>query len=331
MRIALLAPCLPPESLGGMALSVASLARRLATAGHRVSLLVMGPGGNGADGGVSVQCGLMRPSQVSAVLAADPPDLLIATGRKPAQMLPALAGGRRYRTLLYLQDAFSDLSGMSGMVDSFVFCSHYLRQFYGQRHAVGGEVIPCIVERADYAGISTSRERVLAFGLSRVKRPDTAYHVAARLPQIPVDVIRTWGAVLRFRHLPLLYRRNLTLRSPVSNPAAVYAKARVILVPSDTEGWCRVVTEGQFAGIPAIGRAVGALPESMGEGGCLLPANASRDDWVRAVARVYSDEGYHRALIAAARQAADRALLQPEAILRQWNRLLGAETVAAGG
>jgi glycosyltransferase involved in cell wall biosynthesis len=52
--------------------------------------------------------------------------------------------------------------------------------------------------------------------------------------------------------------------------AAAYAKADVLVVTSQHEGFCVPVTEAMAVGLPVVAYAQGALPEVMGEGGVLV-------------------------------------------------------------
>ena len=97
---------------------------------------------------------------------------------------------------------------------------------------------------------------------------------------------------------------------------AVYRRARLLLAPSPwEEAWCRVVTEAQFSGIPALASDRGGLPESVGPGGLLVPADAPHDAWLTALGRMWDDPDQLDALSAAARRHAARPEIRPESII----------------
>lgn len=324
MRIAFLSSTYPPQSMSGTALTIASLARRLVAAGHQVWVLVIGnasarpPAGSG-ETQERVIWNVDAAGGLHKIISDIDPDAIVGTGRKA----PALDRRTPLRCL-YLQDAFVNIEPI--LVQSYnryIFASSFLREHYNKL-GIDGPVVHPLVERDRYLGIAGSRGSVVSFGLSSVKRPDIVYELARRLPARQFSIFHTWGGKFRLRHLPLLLRRNVRLKSPVDDPQAIYGDARLILVPSDTEGWCRVVTEGQFAGIPTIGRAVAALPESIGTGGCLLPADASADQWALAVDRAFGDDEHYRRLSAAATEAGRRREILPDYIAGQWERLLGS-------
>jgi glycosyltransferase involved in cell wall biosynthesis len=70
----------------------------------------------------------------------------------------------------------------------------------------------------------------------------------------------------------------------------VYARARFLLAPSLwREAWGRVASEAQCSGLPVIGSDRGGLPEAIGPGGVVIPAEADLAGWVAAVRRLWSD------------------------------------------
>jgi glycosyltransferase involved in cell wall biosynthesis len=62
------------------------------------------------------------------------------------------------------------------------------------------------------------------------------------------------------------------------------------LVPSRwKESWGRVVSEAQISGIPVLASDHGGLPESVGEGGFLLPPDEV-DAWSACLKKVTTDK-----------------------------------------
>ncbi len=65
---------------------------------------------------------------------------------------------------------------------------------------------------------------------------------------------------------------NVHVGEPTRNMKAVYARTKVLLVPSLCfEAWGRVATEAVLNGIPVLASASGGLPEAVGKGGLTLP------------------------------------------------------------
>jgi len=101
--------------------------------------------------------------------------------------------------------------------------------------------------------------------------------------------------------------KNVTWRAAGSDMRDVYRHARIVLAPSRwSEAWCRVVTEAHISGIPVIATGIGGLPESVGDGGILRPADAGIDRWANAVESLLTDPAVYERYVAAARTASQR-------------------------
>ncbi len=83
--------------------------------------------------------------------------------------------------------------------------------------------------------------------------------------------------------------------------AAHYRAADVFVSLSEHEGFCVPVLEAWNAGLPVVALAAGALPETVGGAGLLLPTKRSPAFSAAAVARVVGDDGLRRRLADAGR------------------------------
>lgn len=319
----------PPHFRDGTAISFAVLARRLAASGWAVTVLVSkgqkrrdsGPVRPGA-GEIGVRFGLRAAEAMIAAVAARPSDVVVTSKNFGFALQLARAIAPR-RTVMYFQGQSGGKSPPPAPPTLDVaFASQFLHNLYAAPLGRDGPVLYPLIEPEAYRGISSRRTHVLAVGLGKVKRPDIVDAVARQMPDIRFDLVHNWAGAFRLRHLPLLFRRNLRLRPGVDDPKKLYGRARVLMVASDSEGWGRVVTEAQFAGIPTIARSVAALPESVGSGGVLLKPDASIADWVAAIRAVFADDGHYARLVAAARPMAERPELDPDRIYAGWLRLL---------
>jgi glycosyltransferase involved in cell wall biosynthesis len=57
------------------------------------------------------------------------------------------------------------------------------------------------------------------------------------------------------------------------------------------EGLCIPILEAMAAGVPVVGRSVGALPGTVGEAGLLLPVDAGPEMFAEAVGELLDDQG----------------------------------------
>lgn len=84
--------------------------------------------------------------------------------------------------------------------------------------------------------------------------------------------------------------------------AAHYRKADVFVTMSEHEGVCVPLLEAMSFDVPVVARAFGAIPETMGDAGLLLPARAGASLVAEALAEVISQEKLRRVLIDRGRQ-----------------------------
>jgi len=71
---------------------------------------------------------------------------------------------------------------------------------------------------------------------------------------------------------------------------ALYRRADLMATMSHHEGLCVPAIEAMSFGVPVIARAIAALPETIGQGGLLLPEDATPLTFAEAIARCLSDQ-----------------------------------------
>ncbi|WP_407563315.1 glycosyltransferase family 4 protein [Streptomyces sp. 184] len=94
----------------------------------------------------------------------------------------------------------------------------------------------------------------------------------------------------------------------------VYARTRVLLMPSSYESWGRVGVEAMASGIPVVAHPTAGLAESLGEAGIFVD-RSDLDGW-EAVLRKLGTTAEYR--LAAKRAKARSAELDPSAELTAW-------------
>lgn len=100
----------------------------------------------------------------------------------------------------------------------------------------------------------------------------------------------------------------------------VYARTRILFVPSSYESWGRVATEALCSGIPVVAHPTAGLVESLGSAGIFVDRK-DVDGWVAAV-RDLDDPGRYAAASAAARARAGELDALAESDLAGWETLL---------
>lgn len=188
-------------------------------------------------------------------------------------------------------------------------------------------VVPPYMRLDAYATEST-REFVTMINPRKVKGGELALDVAARCPDIPFLFVEGWvGSDDEVRTLRKRASRlkNLIWIGSQWDMRRVYGRTRLLLVPSlCKESWGRVVTEGQASGIPAVVSDAGALPETTGAGGVVVPTEAGAEHWARVVGRLWRDPAEYGELSRRAAEMGRRPQVQPEHVAAQFLALIGS-------
>lgn len=186
-------------------------------------------------------------------------------------------------------------------------------------------MIPSVVTVDRYL-VASTRERVLFVNPVPSYGLETALDLAAARPDVQFAFVEWWKledderAALNERLAAKL--PNVVLRPATTDPAAVYADARVLLAPFLLDGRPRVVLEAQANGIPVLARDLPALRETVGPGGRLVPADAPVEAWADALGSLIDDPERYREACDAARAYAGRKDVDPEVVVARFERAL---------
>ena len=99
-------------------------------------------------------------------------------------------------------------------------------------------------------------------------------------------------------HMKSLPFAGVKMTGPVSNKhlATYYKAASLYLSMSDHEGLCIPPTEAMSVGTPVVAKGACAIPETLGDGALLLPANAGPLVAAEAINEVFSNEALRNSL-----------------------------------
>jgi hypothetical protein len=97
-------------------------------------------------------------------------------------------------------------------------------------------------------------------------------------------------------------------------PEQVYARTRILLMPSNYESWGRAAVEAMCSGIPVIAHPTAGLRESLGDAGVFVDRDDT-DGWAAAIAEVSRHYAYHSKT---ARARAEELDAQADADLQAW-------------
>ena len=332
-----------PQMYGGAQSSTHELVTRLRARGHDVAVLagLTGDGWLGLRARVLLKLsrqGYVRDDSLGypvfrawfadqlaqRVVSDFNADVAIFQSRLPVAMAQAIDRDKT-RTFIYLRNVETvDLGGplSAATKTGFIANSHFTANRFAETDGVTAHVIHPMIEAATYR-VTSSRQNVTFINPHPNKGVDVALQLAAACPDVPFVFVRGWGLTADQEthlqtHLALL--PNVTLRPATTDMRSVYKDARIVLAPSQwEEAFGRIAAEAQVSGIPVIASAIGGLPEAVGDGGILLPADAPIADWATALRHLWHDAAEYEAVSNRALAHAQRDEMIPE---RQIDRLL---------
>jgi glycosyltransferase involved in cell wall biosynthesis len=178
------------------------------------------------------------------------------------------------------------------------------------------------VRAVDYA--TTPGDRVTLVNCCPEKGGEVLRELAKRLPDTKFLAVRgAYGDQVDYSSLP-----NVEVVDHVDGQRMrdeVYARSRVVLMPSSYESWGRVGVEALASGIPVLAAPTPGLMESLGDAGIFVDRN-DLEGWVQALT-LLEDQAEWEA--ASKRALARSAELDPAAELAAWCEAV--EATAARG
>jgi glycosyltransferase involved in cell wall biosynthesis len=145
----------------------------------------------------------------------------------------------------------------------------------------------------------TPGDAVTLINLDDNKGPRVVWELARRMPNVRFLGVRgSYGnQVMPPADLP-----NVEVLNNTSDIAAVYARTRVLLMPSGNESWGRTAMEAATSGIPTIASPTDGLRECLGDAGIYVdPADV--DGWEAALRALLKPRAWKKASKAAAARA----------------------------
>lgn len=265
------------------------------------------------------------------------PDLVLTYGNHPV-LIGALhaaracgaATVRTVRAYGYEHRAWFDDT------DRVLTNSRYVARHYQERIGLNSTALPSPILWSDVLGPEATRRFLTFVNPSLHKGAALFVRLADMLgrarPDIPILVVQSGDAAARLGAidgLDLTRYAQIVVSPPIPDARDLYGLTRLLLVPSVFhEPFGRVAAEAMINGIPALVSDRGALPETVDDGGvvlpvpawlepgsCLVPEAAELKPWFEAVTRLWDDPAEYQRVATAARTAAHR--LYDETSLRR--------------
>ncbi len=346
-----------PQMKGGLQSSADQLCRALLSRGHRVAVLagLMSSGWLGykahaetkvrkffigvsaakdySMGAYPVWRANIPWESVGGVVRSENPDAAIVLSVRSVPMALSIQDANVPFIMNFQDVEFHAHGGDLSKLGS-VHCvanSAFTAFRYAAHFPVSPTVIHPIIDEEKYR-VSSRQEKVLFISPTPRKGVDIALRVATLCPDIPFLFVESGPLEKKMRddlfkkldHLP-----NVSFMKAQADMRPVYEAAKILIVPSLwEEAYGRVAAEAIISGIPVIAYRRGGLPEAVGKGGILLPADASAEDWARRVRELWNDEDMYKSFSKAAFEESRQPTRSVEHKGRLWeqalNRLLNS-------
>lgn len=146
---------------------------------------------------------------------------------------------------------------------------------------------PCRLQ--DYRVPRPDARFITLVNLNADKGADTFYEVARRMPHHQFLAV---GGAYGKQIDPPADLRNVTYQPPTGNISRdVYARTRILMVPSRYESWGRVAVEALCSGIPVLAHPTPGLRESCGEAAIFCDRDDT-DAWCDAITALDDEQVY---------------------------------------
>lgn len=278
MRILAVLPTYGPVPPTGAVITTREYLRGLVAAGHSVEVVTTGrrSGRPRMEDGVKVwPLGNWRNA-----IQKRPQLLITHHGDRRAALVVRQLWRVPHLLMVHGMSANRDLGGPA----LAWFPSQACRDHYAD-YAGPSLVLPPPIDPALYG--TTPGDMATLNGATAAKGADVLAQVAARMPDMRFLVVKTVGRV------PPRMPRNVELIDR-TDPRAVYARTRVLLMPSTVESYGRAGAEAMLSGIPVLAAPLPGLREALGEAATYIPRD-DIDRWVEELRRLSDPDAYAEA------------------------------------
>lgn len=295
-----------PQHNAGAEMMAHTMLRELVRRGHRVEAWI--PEGNTGDydyEGVKV----FRPRHKSDPLTRCRDADLMLTHLYYTPRAKVIADATNTPLVAVSHNDFPDSRNWFGTgVDLLVYNSQWMADSMG----MPGIIVRPPVYPEEY--VTTAGEHVTAVNLAEIKGPEIFYGLAQRFPNT-----RFLGVCGAYSPQDLRYDvpnvKIIGNVEPREMRDKVYARTRVMLIPSLYESWGRVGVEAMASGIPVIASPTPGTREALGYAGHFPTDRADLDQWAALLAPLLERQGWRAASRLARQRSAE---LDPRAELAAW-------------
>ncbi len=310
MRVLAMLHLMPPHHNAGAERMVLSMLQALVQAGHHVDVLLSQTHPEiTADyeiRGINVHRHRDKTDPFRFISDAD----VIVTHLENTPRATALGEAHRIPVVKVVHNTFAATRAqLQRGVSLAVYNSQWMAEEFSDI-PVESIVVRPPVAVADYE--TKPGDAITLINLYEPKGPKTFYSMAERFPELPFLAVKGAYGPQVIRDLPNVEHVDHIDGDHMRDQ--VYARTKILLVPSEYESWGRVGIEAMASGIPVVAHPTPGLTESLGSAG-VFADRRNFDAWEEAIRSLLKPRNYAAASKKAKARAAE---LDPTADLARW-------------
>lgn len=280
MRVLVILPVYGQASPTGAFVTSREYVQHLAARGHAVDVVttIKEPGDVRVEGRVRVW-----PLRYwrRAVQAAWPELFISHHGDRKARRIVSQATGIPHLLMVHGMAEDRDLGNPRLVWFPSRACRDHYPTYRGRVLVLPPPINPSLYQPEGAAG---GRDAITLNGSTLEKGADVLTDIATRLPDTSFLVVRAAG------HTADVQAQNIEVIDR-TDPREVYARTRILLMPSTTESYGRAGVEAMLSGIPVLASPLQGMREAFGNAAIYIPrSDIAR--WVSEVRRLSDPAAY---------------------------------------
>lgn len=173
-------------------------------------------------------------------------------------------------------------------MDLLVFNSQWL--FDETTHRCKSLIVNPPLVKENYL-VSNNGDAITLINMNERKGGNLFWELAARMPEQKfIGVLGAYGDQVLESKIPA----NVTIEQHTPNIKDIYAKTKILIMPSSYETWGKTAMEASISGIPVIAHPTNGLKECLGRQGIFANRDNPRQ-WVNKINDLLDEDNYKTA------------------------------------
>jgi len=176
--------------------------------------------------------------------------------------------------------------------DYIVFNSNWTRLQYPKIKS--STVINPLIDLSEYKITETNKHYIGMINPCRYKGSDIVKCLSEKFPDDTFSLGGGWK--LWYYPIKIPATKNVIWNGYDIDMNKFYSELDILIVPSHSESYGRVIIEAMYFNCAVIASNVGGIPEAMGDGGYLVNNYLNCADWEKALTEVKNNLGHYKSI-----------------------------------